>query len=128
MNIEPGWATYLKAAVFVAPAVCLWQLALVFCVPKLKELCQRAGGTSLPEFSRINLGLSELITDNWIYLGSAVFLLLALLEWRARSWPRYRRAAVGMTTFTLNCLLLVSLFLIICTGGIVAGMAIHSIK
>jgi len=127
-NIEPGWATYLKAALFVAPAVCLWELALVFCVPKLKELCARAGGTSLPEFSRINFGISDLISDNWIYVASAVVLAFVLLEWRTRNWSRYRRAAIGMTTFILNCLLLISLFLTICTGGVVAGMAIHYMK
>jgi len=127
-SIEPGWATYLKAVIFVGPAVFLWELALAFCVPKLKELSARAGGTPFPKFSRVNLGISDIISDNWIYLASAVVLGLVLLEWRARNWPRYRRAALGMTTFILNCLLLISLFLIICTGGIVAGTAIQFIK
>jgi hypothetical protein len=127
-NIEPGWATYLKAALFIAPAVFLWELALVFCVPKLKELSAHAGGTSFPKFSLVNLGISELISDNWIYVASVVVLGLVLLEWRTRNWRRYRRAALGMTTFILNCLLLLSLFLIICTGGIVAGTALQFIK
>ena len=87
------------------------------CVPKLKDVCERAGATSLPKFSRINIGISELITDHWIYLAMGIVLALVFLEWRASNWPRYRRAAIGLTTFILNCSLLISLFLIICTGG-----------
>jgi len=127
-NLDPGWATYLKAVVFVAPALCLWRLALVGCVPKLKDVCEQAGAASLPRFSRINIGISELITDHWIYAASVVVLALFLLEWGASNWPRYRRAAIGLTAFVLNFSLLVSLFLTICTGAIVAGMAIHPFK
>src|SRR5687768_17550643 len=29
-NIEPGWATYLKAAVFLLPAISLWGLSIIF--------------------------------------------------------------------------------------------------
>jgi len=127
-TLEPGWATYLKAALFVAPAVWLWHLALVGCVPQLKDVCERAGAIALPAFSRINIGISELITDHWIYLAVCVVFALGFLEWRTSKWPRYRRATIGLTTFILNCLLLVSLFLIICTGGVVAGMAIRAVK
>ena len=127
-NIDPGWATYLKAAMFVAPALCLWRLALVGCVPTLKDVCERTGVRSLPEFARVNIGISELITDHGIYLASALVLVLVLLEWRVSNWPRYRRAAIGLTTFIINCSLLISLFLIICTGAIVAAMAIHPFK
>lgn len=127
-NIEPGWATYLKAALFVAPAVCLWQLALVKCVPFLKDVADHAGAASLPGFARINLGIAELIKDNCLYLIGAVLLALYLLEWRFSNWQRYRRAAIGLTAFILNTSLLISLFLIIVTGALVAGMAIHRVK
>lgn len=126
-NIDPGWATYLKAALFVAPAVCLWDLALVKCVPMFKYLSDQAG-TSLPEFSRINIGIAELIKDNCFYLVSGVILALILLEWRFANWPRYRRAAIALTAFILNSSLLISLFQILVTGAIVAVRMAHPVK
>lgn len=125
--IEPGWATYLKAALFVAPAVCLWDLALVKIVPSLKAVSEGAG-FSWPEFSRINIGIAELLTDKCLYLVSGVILALILLEWRSANWPRYRRAAIALTTFILNSSLLISLFLIIVTAALVAVRIAHSVK
>ena len=126
-NIEPGWATYLKAAMFVAPAVCLWGLALLKIVPSLKAVSDGAG-FSWPEFSRINIGFAELLKDKCLYLVSGVILALILLEWRSANWPRYRRAAIALTTFILNSSLLISLFLIIVTAALLAVRIAHPVK
>jgi hypothetical protein len=127
-NIEPGWATYLRAAVFIAPAVCLWGFALIYCMPEFKLLSERAGGGMLPEFARINLGIAEFIKNHLVRGAGAVVLALGLLEWRARQWPRYRRATMGLTAFMLNFAFIISLFLIIATAAVVAGMAINALK
>jgi len=103
---EPRWATYLKAATFVAPAVVLWVLSVLFVVPKVQEICAQAGGYRLPGFIRVILGL----TENGIWISAAILLLLGLLELRSTNWPRYRRATVGIGTFLLNSLVLISIF------------------
>ena len=123
-NIEPGWATYLKAALFVAPAFCLLTLTMVKCVPALKSVSD----FTWPAFSRFNIGIVELIKDHFLYLVSGVFLALILLEWRSAIWRRYRRAVIGLTAFILNFSLLVSLFLIIVTAVMVAVRIAHPVK
>jgi hypothetical protein len=98
----------------------------VGCVPAIKDVCGRAGSASLPEFSRVNLGIAGLVTDNSLFLVAGVLLALFLLEWRVSNWPRYRRAAVGLAAFIVNSSLLISLLLIIATGAIVARIALQA--
>jgi hypothetical protein len=126
-NIQPGWATYLKAALLVGPAFFFWGLAMVKIVPSLQGLSHDAGFT-WPAFSRFNIGMVELIKDHFFYLVSGVILSLILLEWRSAIWRRYRRAVIGLTAFILNFSLLISLFLIIVTAVIVAQRIAHSLK
>lgn len=97
-NPEPRWATYLKGAVFLVPAVSLWTITFVFLMPKLHEIMLRQN-PSPPAFFRFAQGLAH---DWW--LGAAVVILaVLLLEWR---WPRYRRAVIGFGVFALNAVLL----------------------
>jgi hypothetical protein len=125
-NIQPGWATYLKAALFVVPAFFLWGLAMVKVVPALQSVS--AGSATLPAFSRFNIGIAELIRDHFLYLASGVIIALVLLEWRSAIWRRYRRAVIGLTAFVLNFSLLVSLFLILVTAALVAERIAHHVK
>ena len=129
-NIQPGWATYLKAALFVAPGFLLLMLVMVKCVPALQAASNDAGFT-LPAFSRVNIGIVNLLRDHFIYLASGAILaliLLVLLEWRSAIWRRYRRAVIGLTAFILNFSFLVSLFLLIVTAAIVAERMAHHVK
>jgi hypothetical protein len=126
-NIEPGWATYLKAALFVAPAFFLVILAMVKIVPSLEAVSHGAGFT-WPAFSRFNIGIAQLIKDHFLYLVSGVIIALVLLEWRSAIWRRYRRAVVGLTAFILNFSLLVSLFVIMVTAALVAVSIAHPLK
>jgi len=96
-NIEPRWATYLKAAVFLAPAFCLWTLSAVFLIPKLQQVCKEAG-VAIPSAYR----MTAFIADHTVFIGLAVILSLAMLEWRSIRWPQYRRALFGGAVFLVN--------------------------
>jgi hypothetical protein len=118
--IEPRWATYLKAAAYIAPAVCLWCLSLIYVVPEVVFLSRHASRTALPELMRENLGFSNFIKDNLLVLAGLGILALILLEWRAKVWPRYRRATLGLAAFLLNFTFLISLFLFFVAAVLVA--------
>src|SRR6266702_5818333 len=67
-NLEPAWATYLKAAAFLVPAVFLWAISVVFVMPKLKQICGEAGGLALPAIIRIMIGLAA----NGVLIAGAI--------------------------------------------------------
>ena len=123
-NIEPAWATYLKAAASLVPAVFLWAVSVVFVMPKLKQICGEAGGLALPVILRIMIGLAE----NGVLIAGAIILMLILLEWRSTKWPRYRRAAVGLGAFLLNSVVLISMFMTVVTALLVVPALLHHPK
>lgn len=123
-QIEPRWATYLKASAFLLPAVLLWAMSVVFIVPKLKQICLHAGGVPLPSFVNGMLALSQHAT--WIVLGAV--LVLAGLEWRSTAWPRYRRATVGIGTFLLNAVVLIAIFLMVVSALLAAPALMRAVK
>jgi hypothetical protein len=105
--IEPRWATYLKAAAFLLPAVGLWMLNMVFVLPKFEQLC------NLVRFNfpwlRTAIALSNAVTRHFLLISIGLIVVLALLEWRAHQWPRYRRAVFGILSFVLNFTVLIAL-------------------
>ncbi len=115
-NLEPRWATYVKSAAFLAPAVILWGMAVVFLIPKLEQISANAGGYPLPTVIRMMISL----THNGFFIFSAIVVALFLLEWRSEKWPRYRRAAVGVGTFVLNAVVLISIFMMVVAAVLVA--------
>ena len=120
-NIEPRWATYLKATTFLLPAVCLWLLATVFLIPKLQQICATAGTAPLPTIINVMMTLTQ---HGWLVAG-AIVLTLVLVEWRWHQWPRYRRAAVGFGTFLLNGVILISIFMMVVAAVMVAPALLH---
>ena len=44
------WATYLKAGLFIHPAILLRGLSVVFVVPKVEQIFATGGGHPLPGF------------------------------------------------------------------------------
>jgi hypothetical protein len=108
-NLEPRWATYLKSAGFILPAVTLWLMMVVFVVPKLHEVCNHAG-VALPKVYFFVFTLMQ----HGLLIGVALAAGLVFLEWRSDRWPRYRRAAFGVSVFVVNAavLLLIS-FLVV---------------
>jgi hypothetical protein len=124
INLEPRWATYLKAAAFLAPAVFLWAVSVVFLIPKLQQICADAGGNPLPAVVRIMIGL----TQHGVFISGGIILLLVLLEWRSSTWPRYRRAAIGIGTFLLNAVVLSSIFMMVVAALLAAPALLHHAK
>jgi hypothetical protein len=117
---DTWWVTYLKAVVFLIPPLVLWALSIIFVVPKIQQICADAGGQPLPGFIRAMLALSE---QGFLILGTVV-VLIALLEWRAGWWTRYRRVVTGVSVFVFNTVILSALFVLLVTLTVVApGLA-----
>jgi len=114
-GLEPRWATYFKAAAFIFPAVSLWMLNLMFVVPKFQELC-RMSKMSLPAWVQTGVAIVSAVSQNFWLLSLGLILLLALLEWRAGQWPRYRRAVLGILAIVLNF----SVLMAFSTMGVIA--------
>ena len=129
-NIEPRWATYLKATAFLAPALFLWAVSSIFIVPKLQQICLDAGLPNSRDTFFWNVTHSNILATNFfreygVFVSLAILALLAVLEWRSEKWPRYRRAAVGSGTFLLNFVVLVSIFLMVLAAIMVAPALMH---
>ena len=123
-NPEPGWATYLKSAVWIFPAIFVWIGCMVFLVPKLKEVGAVAK-TQLPQSIQFELAVADLIKNNFL-LGALIFLtMLVLLEWRWRGWARYRRLLSGIVGFCLNCSALFFLASLLVFAVLVASQLAH---
>jgi hypothetical protein len=124
LNIEPRWATYLKATAFLLPAICLWLLSIVFLIPKLQQICADAGGGPLPGVLRVMMAG----TEHGLMICAGIIVALVMLEWRFDKWPRYRRATVGCGTFLLNAAVLVSIFMMVVTAILMAPALMHHVK
>jgi hypothetical protein len=111
-HLEPRWATYLKSATFVLPAVCLWTFSTIFLFPKLNEICQHAG-VRIPGVYGLMLFLSQY---SLILLG-AFAVMIGLLEWRSERWSRYRRVTFGVGVFVVN-----SIAILLITGMVVLAL------
>ncbi len=131
-NIEPRWATYLKAAGFLAPALFIWSLSAVFMVPKLQQICAEVGlwnrDQTVWDLTRYNIGITHLFKDHGLVISVALIFTLILLEWRSTKWPRYRRATLGFLVFLLNLLVLLSIFMMFITAMVTAPALLHHAK
>jgi hypothetical protein len=126
-NIEPAWATYLKTAGYLAPAIFLWGLAAIFIVPKLQQICLHAGlpasGTFFWDLTEASIRTTISFGRYWLFGTLGLIAVLALLERRFSAWPRYRRASVGVGAFLLNTLILLSIFIMF-VAALVAAPAL----
>ena len=118
-DLEPGWATYLKAAAVIVPGVVVWAGFMVFVLPKLKQICE-ASGTTLWKPILAALGLSDFFKSNFIVISVVLISALILLEWRAHRWPRYRRPVLVIMAHTLSLLALI-LMATMAVFAVVAG-------
>lgn len=94
---EPRWASYTKAAIFMAPALFLWSFSVVSLHPKLQHMCQQVG-MALPSIFRV----TSFSTGHYLLIGGTLALLLTVLERRWSQWPRYRRLTLGSMAFLVN--------------------------
>lgn len=121
-NLEPRWATYTKAAVFLAPAICLWTISMIFLIPKLKQIC-RVAGVALPSI----YGMTDFIADHFILAVGATILLLVMLERRWNRWPQYRRASLGGAVFLVNASVLALITLMVVLALLAAPDLMHHV-
>ena len=122
-NLEPRWATYFKAAVFLAPAVGLWAISSVFLFPKLQQICADAG-VAMPAVYQV----TQLLREHSVLMCAGILLVLVLLERRSRSWPRYRRATIGVGVFLLNTSVLLLITLMVLLALLAAPALLHAAK
>jgi hypothetical protein len=128
-HTEPAWATYLKAAAFLLPALFLATLSAIWVVPKLQQICAVAG---VPEatagtfwnLTQSSIQMMRLLSEHGHLIAGGIILLLILLEWRSARWPRYRRATISFGAFVLNTFVLIALFMMFLAAILAApGMA-----
>ncbi|HXR08582.1 MAG TPA: hypothetical protein VN765_14700 [Candidatus Acidoferrum sp.] len=124
-NIEPRLATYLKAAAFGGPALCLYILLFICVLPKLKELCYQDLGRAFPAFFTLTLDLTDFVRIHLLAISAAIALILGCLEWRSSKWPRYRRAAIGIGIFILNLTVLITIGMTVLIATVVANDFLH---
>ena len=105
-NIEPRWATYLKAAAFLLPAASLWLLIIVFVFPKFHE-DYKATNIPIPDVFVMAVNFIIFLQNHFLWVFTSLMLVLALLEWRSSKWPRYRRAVAGVGVIFINSIILV---------------------
>ena len=128
LNVQPAWATYFKGAAFLIPVLILWCLSAVFVVPQVQATLMQSGiaaSDSVWQFTRFNNAVMRLIMDHALVISVVIVVMLTLLEWRSRSWPRYRRAAVGTVAFLLNLVVLLSIFMIIISAAVGGAVLAH---
>lgn len=103
---EPRWATYLKAGIFIFPAIAIWAFGCVFLFPKLKQICADAGAMNETWLIRI-MTIADLVLNYWIMFGLAALGVLVALEWLPGFGPLHRRRVVGTGVFVVNTAVLV---------------------
>lgn len=118
--IEPRWATYLKSFTFALPAMCLWPMSVVFLMPKLLHIAQETG-QRLP--SQVHWML--LLSRNAILIIAIAAAILLLLEWRSKSWPKYRRMALGAGAFAFNAVVLLAIFTMVVAALLLIPSLLH---
>lgn len=105
--VEPRWQTYLKAALFLLPAVICWQITRIFLFPKFAQIWQNAGGDGSEAQWLMNDLIFLVRYSGWIL--AAVVLGLILSEFSLGVWERYRRMTVGAMVLLLNAAVLAAL-------------------
>ena len=106
-NIEPRWRTYLKATVFLLPAIICWQFACVFLVPRLGEYWQEAGS----KVSKVQwiMDIINFLVRNGLAILIVLLLILVLSDFCFKTWACYRRLVIGITVWLLNSVVLAGL-------------------
>lgn len=114
-NVPSRWGTYLRSALFLTPAICLWMLAATYVIPQFHSLWNKASIYNAADFAnylRFDLAVMALFKDNFFFIACFTLLALGLLEWRFKPWPRYRRAVFSTLVFLVNVTILLSFTLV----------------
>jgi len=118
--IERRWLTYMKAVIFILPAVIAWGFACTFLVPKAEEIAVTTG------LNPSDLGWIWPVTFLIAHWGRAALvagiLALVLMEMVGPRWWR-RRLAVGTGIWLAN----VAVLFMLCMLLVVVLMAAPSL-
>ena len=128
-NLEPRWATYAKAAVFLVPGLALLSFSAMFLFPKVQEICRDAGLPNSSGDSALAVIMrngNHIVLDHGVLITAAILLALIFLEWRSEKWPRYRRATVGVGVFLLNSSILVLITVTLTLALLAAPALFHA--
>ena len=106
-NLEPRWETYLKAVVFLLPALVLWELVCVKCVPILVNICQNAG--PIAGSAKGFWQFSMFLVQYGFTILAALLVVFVLLESFSLKWAHYRRRAVSGAVWLLNSIVICGL-------------------
>ena len=99
-SLEPRQKTYLKAALFLLPALVFWEAVRAKCVPILANMWQHSEPHS--DTAERFWNLSSFLV-NYGFQVLALFLgIFLLLELFSRAWAPYRRGAVGAVVWLTN--------------------------
>jgi len=98
------WWIYAKATLFLLPPIAVFGVAVIFVLPKIKQMCADVGYDPRAFFAPM---------DFFVQQGGFIFLsMLALLfvaeKW-SPTWPRYRAAVVACVVYFMNSAVLVGL-------------------
>jgi hypothetical protein len=117
---EPAWRTYLRSAVFVAPALLAWAFIAVYVFPKYQQMW-RDSKMMDSEFEWMMRSVSFGMHHMDIVL--AVLGLPVLLLEFTPSPSRYRRTVWAALVFILNTTIILELTAL-CVVGAIAGPAL----
>ncbi len=111
VTTESAWKSYLKATVFLLPALVIWGFALHFLYPKVLHLWARAASVSGADTAsaQVVMDTINILVQNGGTIMTGLVVALLLLEVGIRSWARYRKFTLGSLVFVLNTLVLVGL-------------------
>jgi hypothetical protein len=100
-TLEPCWITYLKAVVFLSPAVIIWEAVSARCVPIFVNIFQNFA----PHLGNVGWywNLSMFLVRHGFSILAAIIVIFALLELFSHAWAHYRRGVVGAVVWLLNC-------------------------
>ena len=99
-NVPSPGPAYVKAGAFLFPGLLMWWFSTVFLFPKLQQIWADTGFAE-PVFQQLLSGSNALMSHG-LWIAAIGILLLGLLEWRSRGWPRYRGMSLGILAWILN--------------------------
>jgi hypothetical protein len=107
MPREPRWRTYVKSALFIAPALLAWAFIAVFVFPKLQQMWVDSKMMD-SEFQWMMSSLQVAMMNTKLICALPI-ILFVVLEFTGDWWPRYRRAVVGAFVFVFNTTIVIGL-------------------
>jgi hypothetical protein len=127
---ESWWKTYVKGAAFSLPAVAILAFSSIYLLPKLETLWRDTsfGSSFAMASSAITaVQVAHFVTQHLVVMVVAVTAVIALLEWRSRRWPKYRRVSVSVVAFVTNTAVMVFITAMLMTA-LMAAPALLRLK